>query len=250
MKVIILAAGSGGRLRPLTNDIPKAMLEINGKTILERVIEIFRGCGIENIVVVRGYKKEKININYPDLKYYDNDNYNNSEFLYSLFCAEKELDDECIISYSDILFKRCVVEKLLQTNVDISVVVDTGFKETYKDRIDNPIELAETVMVKDNRVIEIGKIGQDPNLHGEFIGMVKFSKKGANILRTNYNRVKKVFKNKPFHRSPSIGNAYLSDMIQELIDKGYKVVNVDIVDCWKEIDTIQDFENAKECWKF
>lgn len=248
MKVIIVAAGDGSRLRPLTNEIPKAMLEINGKTILERAIEIFRGFGIGNIVVVRGYKKERIN--YPDLKYYDNDNYENYEFLHSLFCAEKELDDDCIISYSDILFKKCVVEKLLQSNADISILVDTGIKETYKDRIDNSISLAETVIIKDNRVTEIGKIGQGQNLHGEFIGMLKLSKKGAKIFRRNYNRVKKVFKNKTFHRSSSIENAYLSDMIQELVDKGHKVVNVDIVGCFKEVDTIQDFKNAEESWKF
>ena len=65
MRVIIIAAGKGSRLNPLTDDKPKCMLELNGKSLLQYQIDALRGAGIDRIAVIRGYKKEKIN--YSDL---------------------------------------------------------------------------------------------------------------------------------------------------------------------------------------
>ncbi len=64
MKVIIVAAGLGSRLNPLTNDKPKGLLKIKGKSILERQLEILRQCGVRDISIVRGYKGEKINVEF------------------------------------------------------------------------------------------------------------------------------------------------------------------------------------------
>ena len=73
MRAFILAAGKGTRLGHLTNDKPKGMLELNGDTILKYQINLFRSVGIDEIVVIRGYKKNKIN--YPNIRYIDNDKY-------------------------------------------------------------------------------------------------------------------------------------------------------------------------------
>ena len=70
MKAIIIAAGTGSRLNPLTDDKPKCMLELNGKTLLQYQIEALRGAGIDRIVLIKGYRKEMLN--YPDLIYYFN----------------------------------------------------------------------------------------------------------------------------------------------------------------------------------
>lgn len=86
MKSIIIAAGMGNRLRPLTNNLPKCMLKFKGKTLLQRQLEVFRSCKIENIVLIKGYKKEKID--YPGIKYYINDNYQNNNILNSLFYTD------------------------------------------------------------------------------------------------------------------------------------------------------------------
>ena len=79
--------------------------------------------------------------------------------------------------------------------------------------------------------------------------MAKFSKKGAEIWRKNYNEVKKQFGNSPFHTAISIEKAYLTDMFQELIDRGYAVSNVDIKGDWMEIDTLEDISRAEKQWK-
>jgi len=105
-KAIIVAAGPGKRLMPLTKDEPKCILDINGKTLLQRQIEIFKECGIEDIVVVRGHKKNAIN--YPGLKYFYNADYQTNNILESIFCAESEMNGEFVVTYSDIWFDKSV----------------------------------------------------------------------------------------------------------------------------------------------
>jgi len=246
-KAIILAAGPGSRLRPLTDDKPKCMLEINGKTLIERQIETFRNCGIDDITVVKGYKKNMIN--YPGVKYYINRNYKNNNILESLMYAEKEMDSEFIASYSDILYDEGIIKNLMKSDADISIVTDTDWVSHYKDRYQHPIEEAEKVAVKDGRVTRISKIINPNEAYGEFIGLVKFSNRGADILVKEFNRVKKEFQGKPFQTAASAEKAYLTDMIQELIDKGHKVENVDIKGSWLEIDTLEDYERAQKLIK-
>ncbi len=80
--------------------------------------------------------------------------------------------------------------------------------------------------------------------HGEFIGLAKFSRKGAEILRANYEWAIQNYKARPFHRAPSVDKAYFTDMIQELIDQGYPVRHIDIHGGWAEIDTQEDFDRV------
>ena len=248
LKAIIIAAGMSSRLMELTDDKPKCMLEINGKTILQRQIETFHKCGIDDITVIRGYKKGKIN--YTGVKYAYNKNYRRNNILESLMYAESEMDGEFIASYSDILYEKEVVDKLLRSKADISLIVDTDWIGQYKDRFQHPIKEAEKVVVKDNNITKLGKSINVNEAYGEFIGLARFTKKGAEILKKEYKRVKKqIGSNSPFHEALSLEKAYLTDMVQELIDKGYAVKNVDIKGKWMEIDTIEDFQEAERVTK-
>ena len=247
MRAIIIAAGIGGRLFPITNNKPKCMLEVAGKTILETQLEALRYHGINDIVVVRGYQKEKIN--YPDLRYCENKDYLNNNILESLFSAEHEMNDDFIASYSDILYDKEIVRKLLENKSGIDLIVDVDWKRRYEGRTLHPITEAELVMVKNNRITKIGK-GLDPcKAHGEFIGLGIFSGNAVETLKSVYSEVKVAFKDKPFHNAANIQKAYLTDMIQELIDRNYLVKNIDINGEWFEIDTPQDLERARKEWK-
>ena len=244
MKAIIIAAGMGTRMQHLTEDLPKCMLKFGGKTLLERQIEGLTSSGVTDISVIKGYKKEKIN--YPGLKYYINDNYENNNILNSLFYAEEEMDDEVIISYSDILYENQVVERLLESRKDISIVVDIEWREYYNNRKDHPIEEAENVIFDaENKVVEIGKIlTKKHDVHGEFIGMMKLTKRGTDIFKRNYHRSKELFWGKPFVRAATFEKAYLTDMLQDLVLLGVDVHSVIIKRGWREIDTVEDYENA------
>ncbi|MDP8230536.1 MAG: phosphocholine cytidylyltransferase family protein [Candidatus Gorgyraea atricola] len=242
MKAIIIAAGIGSRLNPLTSNKPKCMLEINDRTLLQHQIEALRGAGIDRIVLIKGYKKEMIN--YPDLVYYINDDYKNNNILHSLFYAEKEMNNAFIAAYSDIFYTKDIVERLLESKEDISIVVDIDWKGYYEGRTDHPISEAENVIFDaDNNVVKIGKILPDEDaVHGEFIGMMKCSKKGALIFRKYFNRLKEIYKGRPFQRAGVFEKSYLTDIFQDMADCGVKINCVIIEKGWAEIDTVQDYK--------
>lgn len=242
LKAIIIAAGPGSRMGSLTADKPNCMLRIGDKTILQRAMETFRACGIKDIIVIRGYKKETIN--YPGIRYCHNEDYENNNILESLMCAEKEMNSSFIVTYSDIVFDKSVVEKLIRDSSDISVVVDKDWLSNYKDRFQHPVEEAENVVIKGGKVVKIAKTISPVDAHGEFIGMAKFSLSGAKILKSVYKKAKKKFLDRPFHTAMNIRKAYLTDMFQELINRGYPVAPVLIQGGWKEIDTEEDFQKA------
>ncbi len=250
MKSIILAAGPSSRLRPLTLETPKTLLEIEGKTILERIMDAQRACGIEEFAIVRGYKKEQFND--PNVTYFDNDRCWETNILYSLMLAEEFMDDGFIVSYCDILYTSDVVQKLLDSPHDISIIVDTAWQERYEGRTDHPTDEAELAVVENGVVKHLSKFFNPEMAYGESIGLKKFTKKGAEILRRNYHRM---MENKwtkytgRFHDATEVEFAYLTDMILELILRGYPVHSVDIQNQWVEMDTVQDFEYAKEMIK-
>ena len=243
-KALIIAAGLGSRLKKHTENLPKCMLDFGGKTLLQRQLDSYKKCGIKDISLIRGYKKEKIN--YKGIKYFENIDYKNNNILNSIFYAEKVINGNIIISYSDILFNSSVVERTLDTDHDISVVVDIDWRGYYVGRKDHPISEAENVIFNSNNEVEkIGKINTGKEeVHGEFIGMIKLSNRGTEIFKEHFHRLKKIYWNKPFQRAKIFQKAYLTDFIQELVDIGIKVHCVIIESGWKEIDTVEDYKKA------
>ena len=243
-KALIIAAGLGSRLKKHTEYLPKCMLDFGGKTLLQRQLDSYKKCGIKDISLIRGYKKEKIN--YKGIKYFENTDYRNNNILNSIFYAEKVINGNIIISYSDILFDSSVVERTLDTDHDISVVVDIDWRGYYVGRKDHPISEAENVIFNSNNEVEkIGKINTGKEeVHGEFIGMIKLSNRGTEIFKAHFHRLKKIYWNKPFQRAKIFQKAYLTDFIQELVDIGIKVHCVIIESGWKEIDTVEDYKKA------
>ena len=244
IKALIVAAGLGSRLKKHTENLPKCMLDFGGKTLLQRQLDAYKKCDINNISVIRGYKKEKIN--YKGIKYFENNDYKNNNILNSIFYAEKNINGNIVISYSDILFDKSVVRRLIDSNYDISVVVDIDWRGYYVGRKDHPISEAENVIFNSNNEVEkIGKINTgNEEVHGEFIGMIKLSSLGCEIFKQQFNRLKKIYWDKPFQRAKIFQKAYLTDFIQELVDIGIKVHVVIIESGWKEIDTVEDYRKA------
>ena len=247
--VIIIAAGLGSRLKKYTDNLPKCMLDFAGKTLLQRQIEAFKINGLNKISVIRGFKKEKIN--YPDLTYFENKEYKNNNILNSLMYAEDALNGHVIVSYSDILFEKEVVERLLKSEHDISIVVDIDWRGYYINRKDHPINEAENVIFDaNNNVVEIGKILTGKHdVHGEFIGMLKLSPRGSEIFKKHFHRAKDLYWNKPFQRAKTFQKAYITDIIQDMTDLGVPIHCVIIERGWKEIDTEEDYKNALKAFE-
>ena len=250
MKAIIIAAGRGKRMEGLTENSPKCLLEINGKTLLQTQLDYLRSLGVNDITVIKGYLQEKICL--PGINYYVNENYQKNNILESLFYAERELTGEVIILYSDIIYERSVLEMQIKSEHDISMVTDVKWRLNYQDRKNHPLEEAENVVFDEKlKVRQIGKNlqGDNNNLLGEFIGMMKLQGSGTEILRKFYNSCKEKYKTGVFQSARSFQVAYLTDIIQELVDNAVAVHCVPIENGWREIDTAEDFYKAKRLFE-
>ena len=242
VKAIIVAAGHDKRIEPLNEDLPKCMLDVKGKTIIERQIENLKSCGISDITIIKGYKQETIDRS--DVKFYLNPDFEKTGIVSSLFFAEKEMNSDFIVLYSDIIFDKKLLTNLLKEKSDICLVTDLDWKERYDKREIQPAGEIELVEVENKHVSKIGKNINPKNAHGEFIGIVLFSKKGAEQLKKCYKNAIKKYENKKFHEAKSVNKAYLTDIIQEIIDNCYEVNNMDIYGDWIEIDTFEDYKKA------
>jgi phosphoenolpyruvate phosphomutase len=250
---IIPAAGFEKQLLPLIQDKPKCLLDIKGKTILERQIASLNELNIKDIVVVRGYQKEKITL--PNLRYYDNDRYETTGELVSIFCAESELKGRCVLLYSDIIFDRGILEKLLQSPADITIVVDLAWMDYHTRprphlkpdliRLDSPPISGYRFVAPDapNRLVEIGQQLNPDQAHGEFIGLAMLSERGTELLKTTYHQAASRSA-APFHEAPFLAMASFTDILQELVAQGHLVSCVPIYKGWMEVDTFEDYQQA------
>jgi len=245
VKAIILAAGKGKRLWPMTKDMPKSMLEFDEKALLKRIVNIFRNSKITDISIVVGYNASKINL--PDVHTFFNEKYAQTNMLESLFCAEEKIDDEVIISYADIIFEKRILTKLMASEEDITIVVDTNWLKYWKYRIENPLDDAhETVkMNEEGYVVNIGHEIENVNeVDGHFIGIMKVKNNGTKILKDFYNKSKSQATNdyNPLNPNLTFENSRLVDLIQGLINAGVKIKVSTTENGWLEFDTLNDYE--------
>ncbi len=244
MRAIIVAAGMGRRLAPYTDDRPKCLVEVNGRSILERQLDAYQACGVDEVVIVRGYRKESIQI--PGARYYDNDAFRDNNILCSLFYAEAAMDDEFLFSYSDIVFRPEAVRAAQNTDGDYALVIDRLWHEAYVGRLNHPVEEGEVARVEEGKVVRVGKKTVAPaDATGEFIGLARFSKAGAAKMRERFHAKKRALAGQPYGRAPRFEVAYLTDLLNDLIDDGEVMRPAFIDGGWREIDTVEDLERAK-----
>lgn len=254
---VILAAGASQSLLPLTADLPKPMLDIKGRPLIERQIEVLNTCGVKEIAIVRGYKKDAIKV--PNARFYDNDDYATSNEVSSLFRAGKELSGPFLFLYGDILFERGHLEKLLKSPADISILVDRAWPELAASRSPEDGRGPPDLVVLEgaqaagyrfvgaevpHRVARVGRNIQASEAHGEFVGMAAFSAKGARALTDCYHQLKETRGDGSFHEATSLRAASFTDLLQEVIDRGVEVQAIDVYKGWLEIDTFEDYRRA------
>jgi choline kinase len=169
LKGIVLCAGRGARLQPLTDDLPKCLLEFEGRAILGNCLDSFRAAGIEDIVLVTGYRQDLIETFLAErgdekVTFVRNERYAETNTAYSLNLALRVMDSGFVLANGDVLYDRAILEDLVAHPAPNCIVVDT----------DIPLDSEEVkVFVQDGRVADIGK-NLDPRLSfGEAIGLYK-----------------------------------------------------------------------------
>src|SRR3989338_1785536 len=243
MKAIILAAGSGTRMGNYAQDIPKGMLTFAGHTLIERQIRLFQNAGIKEIIIVTGYKSQKIK--YKGVAYYHNQNYKSTNMIETLVCAEKELNTDLVVSYSDILYRGELLKAVTHNSGDIIVSADKDWRKYWMMRYGTTETDLETLPVSENgKISEIGKPVRSPKgIKYRYIGLLKFSQKGIKQLLGYYHSKKA--KNEKWKQSGNMFlKGYMTDMLHELIESKMDIQAEITKGNWFEFDTSKDYELA------
>ena len=158
------------------------------------------------------------------------------------------MDESFICCYSDVLFNKNIVARLLASEEDISLAVDTDWLARYEQRTEHPSDDAEKVTVSNGAVTRIHREILEPDAYGEYIGVAKFSTAGAARLRQHYHRCRAEYAGKPWREAAVFEKAYKIHLFQEMIETGERMVHVDTPGGYIEVDTQQDFEYARRNW--
>tara|TARA_Y100000741_G_scaffold358812_1_gene338541 strand:+ start:224 stop:952 length:729 start_codon:yes stop_codon:yes gene_type:complete len=237
MIVIILAAGKGTRLYPLTKNKPKCLVKYKDKTILSYQLDVIKKCGLNNIYIVTGFKSNRIKIKNVKLK--RNKDYKKTNMVYSLFTLKTLFNgkEDLIISYGDIIYKKVILKKLVQSQNSISTVIDLAWFNYWKKRFKNPLSDAESLKLdKNGNITEVGKkVNSIKGIKGQYIGLTKFKKDKTKDILNIWNKLKRS-KNK----KSNLDNMYFTDLLNILINKKFKIKAVKVKRGWLEFDNKKD----------
>ncbi|MBI3772181.1 MAG: phosphocholine cytidylyltransferase family protein [Gammaproteobacteria bacterium] len=179
MKAIILAAGRGSRMKYLTDERPKCLVELRGRPLLDWQLDSLRAAGVEETGIVTGYKREML-ADRGMIEFY-NPRWAVTNMVSSLACAKEWLkSDSCIVSYSDIFYQPEAVKALISCNASLAVTYDPNWLVLWKRRFGDPLEDAETFRLNpDGTLAEIGNPPQSiGEIQGQYMGLLRFTPEG------------------------------------------------------------------------
>ncbi len=237
MKALILLAGQGKRLHPLTENIPKGLLTVGGKSIIEHILDRIIRCNVHNQIIneavlvtghAAGAVRQLIGNNYKGLQitYVHSPVYNSTNNIYSVWLAKEHLDgNEFILINGDDIFNYKILHNLIISPHEDAAIID----KTTKDRGD-----AMRVSISNDKIIDIGKTIEDEQTHGDAIGIYKFGKLGSQRF---FSEIKKLV-------DDNVINVFYLKALQRMIkDHDYKVVSSTML--WCEVDDLGDYRDAQ-----
>jgi L-glutamine-phosphate cytidylyltransferase len=253
MKAIIVAAGRGRRLGTETDAIPKCMVKVAGKPILHWQLDALSAAGVDEVVIVRGYLGDRIappSVG-PKVRYVENPEWASNNILASLFYAEREMSTGFLFSYSDIVFAPEHARRVAAAPGPVSLVIDRRWRDAYEGRLLHPVTEAELARVTgsgDASAASVERVGKklvaEHEAAGEFIGLARFAPEGAAALGEVWRTAAAGGLDAPFGAAATLRQAYLSDGLNALADRGVPLRPVLIDGRWREIDTEEDLARA------
>lgn len=241
MRVIILAAGQGSRLRPYTDDRPKCMVNLAGTPLLHYQIKvILSACiGIEDVALVGGYMSERIDLLGSNL--FLNESFASTNMVSTLFQAQSFMrpSEDLIISYGDIVYESSVLDTLLHTNGEVVIAADRSWRRLWSLRMENPLDDAETFIMANGQVKELGKRPQSyDQVHAQYMGLIKVRGDKVQDLIELYHGMDKA----SMYDGKNFDNMYMTSLIQTIIEEGWDVRPALIDGGWLEIDTAGELD--------
>ncbi|HLF19574.1 MAG TPA: phosphoenolpyruvate mutase [Bacteroidota bacterium] len=232
---VILAASQGFELQEITEHIPKSMIRINGKTLLEKMLGMLQDRGIKDISVIRGYKKEAIQ--FPNVTYFDNEHYQSTSELASLMLATKKIEGMCVISYGDIIYRKHVLGNLLDEEGDIVVVVDAAVERRQHLRKSDFVRCTRPYTRNYDedpaflRDVKFQQIVNGERFDGEWIGLMKTNARGSETVKATLEKLS---------QRNDFTKLNMSDLLNQILSSGLTVRVLYIEGHWLDVDTVED----------
>ena len=232
MKAIILAAGRGSRMKNLTDERPKCLVELHGKTLLDWQLEALRAAGITQIAIVTGYKRELLaNLGLVE---FHNPRWAETNMVSSLACAQDWLQAEpCIVSYSDIFYSSIAVQSMMTCTASLAVTYDPNWLELWTRRFGNPLLDAETFQMTADRYLKT--IGDKPTsvneVQGQYMGLLRFTPIGwAEVFQIRSQTTQK-----------QRDGMHMTETLKKVIEAGHiSIKAIPYEGVWGEVDSVDD----------
>jgi choline kinase len=233
MRGIVLAAGRGSRMGSATQDQPKCLTALFGKTLLDWQLEALRGAGIQEIAVVRGYRGTLLTR--QGIHSFENPRWADTNRVMSLACASTWLaSDVCVVSYSDIVYPASTVQLLGQADGDIAITYSLGWRRLWEARFGDPLADAETFRVDGSgRLLEIGARPTTlDEVQGQYMGLLRFTPRGWAHVREVLASLDSLAQDR----------LDMTSLLGHLLRRGCEIAAVPTADNWYEVDSQSDLE--------
>ena len=226
---VILAASQGAALGELTADIPKCMVPVAGTPVLQRLVEDFRRAGVGDVHVVAGYKADQVAA--PGIQRIENSAFAVTGELASLDCALSRLTGPTVVSYGDVLFRRYVINDLVDAREEMVVVVDSTAGESSPDRLrcssaDCQSVFAESILLEKFTDVEP---------HGAWTGLAKVGAQGAEWIRAAMERLR---------TREDFDQLEMHNLFAEIIEAGHPIHVLYVRGHWININRLADLGDA------
>ncbi|CAH1547081.1 phosphocholine cytidylyltransferase family protein [Vibrio harveyi] len=240
-KALILAAGQGTRLRPITNDRPKCLVPLMGKPLLERQVETLKAADITDIHIATGYRADQIETLGFQTSF--NSRFEQTNMVESLFSAIgfiRECTEDLILGYGDIVYHQENLQTLLACDDEMVLMIDKEWRALWSLRLENPLDDAETlVMDSDGYITELGKKPESyERIQGQYTGLIKIRADKIPAFIKFYENLDR----KALYDGNDFDNMYMTSFIQMMIDSGWKVKAAIVENGWLEIDSVEDLK--------
>jgi choline kinase len=251
MRPIVIGAGRGSRLGPETDEIPKTLVSVMGRPMLEWILDALGAAGFarKDVVFVCGYRADVVRSRYPEFTFVDNRDWEQNNILASLLCAREHMADGFVCSYADIVYRGSTVAKLCASPHDKVLACDTDWRRRYRDRSQHPETDGEKLRASGDRVTEISRRIDPAAATGEFIGVAKLSPAGARELVEAFDAAKAAHRGGTWREGRTFERAYLVDLFADMLERGSAFYRVDTHGGYMEIDTREDLSCAEKWWR-
>lgn len=251
MRAVIIGAGRGSRLGHETNEIPKTLVSVMGRPMLEWILEALGEAGFsrKDVIFISGYAEHAVRSRYPEFTYVRNTAWETNNILLSLLFARDFLGEGFVSTYADIVYEGAVVKRLVNNPERIVLGCDTAWRRRYVSRSQHPETDAEKLRAEGPRVVELGRRIVSEQADGEFIGVMKLSPDGARELTEAFDAAKAAHAGQVWREGRTFEKAYLIDLLQHMLEQGSVMHREDTRGGYMEIDTLEDLALAEQWWR-